>query len=486
MSNISEAIHDTKVTASENAVAVVWRLAWPAVALNSLQVVNQLLDRGFIGHLDSSALTAHGGSINVMFLMFSLAMAVATGATALVSRAFGAGNPAEYQLASQQSVRIALMSGVAMAALTAVSAGFVAHTVLPATDVDSIRLMTRFVAVYATCLPPIFIIQSLAGSLRGIGDTKSPMYISGLQILIHMTMNCLLIFPTHTIHPFGGGISITLPGANLGLIGAGASLSVSAWISATIYLFFVKRTPLGSLWGFKLPEIHWVRRILKIALPAALMAVLRVFSLTVFTIILAMSPNGSTAIGAMSTAFAIEAIMFMPSFGLSVAAGALVGQSLGMRRPDRAERLGWVAAHHGALVTVALALPIFINAHGIASVLLGDKPAMVSEAVTLLRYLCATEALFAYAGVIFGAMQGAGDTVRPMWVSIFSLWGIRVPMAFILTLPVGFHLASWATMPIGFGMGPNGAWISMALTQGLQGVFALILFKQGGWKTKKV
>lgn len=486
MPSTVEVIDEARVDLSENATMVVWRLAWPAVALNSLQVINQLLDRGFIGHLSPSVLTAHGGSINVMFLMFSLAVAVATGATALVSRAFGAGNPSEYRLASRQSIRIAIMSGVVMAAVTALSAPFVARTVLPSSDHESIHLMVSFLLVYATSLPAIYIIQTLAGSLRGIGDTKSPMFISGLQILTHIAFNCFLIFPTHRVQPFGGLFSFILPGADLGLVGAVTSLSISSWGSAIVYLCFVKRTPLGSLWGLHLPEWSWVVRILRIALPAALQATLRVLSLTAFTIILAMVPNASTAIGAMSTAFGIEGLMIMPSFGLSVAAGALVGQSLGMKRPDRAERLGWIAANHGAMVTLALAILVFFTAPSIAHIMLGDKPAMIAEAVTLLRYMCATEMLFAYAMVVIGAMQGAGDTVRPMWITIIALWGIRVPLAFVLALPAGFPLASWLRMPFGFGLGANGAWISMAITQGVQGILAPALFKQGAWKTKKV
>ena len=486
MSTTVERLDDPKLTGSENPNVVVWKLAWPAVALNSLQVINQLLDRGFIGHLPPSALTAHGGAINVMFLMFSLAVAVATGATALVSRAFGAGDPAEYRLASRQAIRIAIMCGFVMAVVTALTGPIVARTVLPATDHESIHVMMQFLLVYASSLPAIYIIQTLAGSLRGIGDTKSPMYISGLQILSHMALNCFLIFPTHVVRPWGGLFSFVLPGANMGLVGAGTSLSISSCGSAIAYLVFVKRTPLGSLWGLQLPEVSWVIRILKIALPAALMATLRVLSLTVLTIILAMVPNASTAIGAMSTAFAIESVMFMPSFGLSVAAGALVGQSLGMKRPDRAERLGWTAANHGAIVTFLLAVPIFFLAPAIGSALLGDKPLMVSEAVTLIRYLCLTETLFAYAMVVIGAMQGAGDTVRPMWISLFALWGVRVPLAFFLALPAGFLVFPWLRMPFGLGMGANGAWISMALTQGLQGILAPAFFKQGAWKTKKV
>lgn len=486
MPTATEIVSEVKLHVSENATAIVWKLAWPAVALNSLQVINQLLDRGFIGHLDSSAVTAHGGSINVMFMMFSLAVAVATGATALVSRAFGAENPSEYRVASHQSIRVAIMSGVVLGVITALGASFVAHLVLPSTDTKSIELMTRFVWVYATTLPPIFVIQTLAGSLRGIGDTKSPMYISGLQILTHMSFNCFLIFPTHVVHALGGQLTFTLPGANLGLVGACTSLSISSWGSAIVYLCFAKYTPLGSPWGWQLPKLAWISRILKIAIPAAMMAIVRVLSLTAFTVILAMVPNGSDAIAAMSTAFAIESIMIMPSFGLAAAAGALVGQSLGMKLPDRAERLGWTAANHGALVTLLIAMPIYMAAPGIAATMLGDKPQIIAQSVTLLRYLCATEVLFTYAAVIFGAMQGAGDTIRPMWVTVLALWGVRVPLAFVLALPAGFAVASWLHTPIGFGYGAGGAWVAMALTQGLQGVIAPFLFRQGAWKMKRV
>ncbi len=486
MSTVVEAIDEAGFSPSENATSVGWKLAWPAVALNSLQVANQLLDRGFIGHLNNSSLTAHGGAINVMFMMFSLAVAVSTGATALVSRAFGAQDHDGYRLASRQSIRVAIIGGLIITAITWLSASPMAHLVLPANDHEAIQLMNHFILVYATSLPAIYIIQTLAGCLRGIGDTKSPMYISGLQILLHMTLNCFLIFPSHQVHLLGGLAVIRIPGANLGLIGAATALSISSCVSAIVYLFFVTRTPIGSVWGLHLPQWNYVVRIMRISLPAALMSTLRVLSLTVFTIILAMVPNASVAIGAMSTGFAIESVMFMPSFGLSVAAGALVGQSLGMKRPDRAEKLGWTAAHYGALVTVCLAGPIFMAAPSIAGALLGDKPEMIHEAVKLLRYLCMTEALFAYAMVVFGAMQGAGDTVRPMWISIFALWGLRVPLAFVLALPTGFPVASWLHLPFGFGLGANGAWISMALTQGIQGVLALALFKQGAWKTKKV
>ncbi|MCO5297664.1 MAG: MATE family efflux transporter [Fimbriimonadaceae bacterium] len=451
----------------ENPSKIVWNLAWPAVALNSLQVVNSLLDRGFIGHLAAAALTGHGASLNVVFLTVSLSMTLATSATALVSRAYGAERHEEVQVASRKSLSVSIIAGVVLAVLTAAAAPAASRALLPPGDLESIGQATRFLTVFAIGLPAFFVIQSLAGSLRGVGDTKSPMVISGMQILLHMTLNFLFIFP-----PRAMASGFVIPGLGLGLVGAAAALATSAWLAALAYMAHVRSTPLGDAWRFTVPEKEWVVRILRIALPAATMAVLRVGSLTAFTLVLKGVPNGSTAIAAMSIGFAIESIMFMPAFGLSVSASALVGQSLGMRKPRRAERLGWTASHHAALVIGILVVPLFFLAPGIAHVIVGGKEAMASEASLLIRTLCVTEVFFGYAMVLIGAMQGAGDTKSPMWITIWALWGLRVPLAYVLAIPLG--------------IGSFGAWLAMSISQAVQGLLAMAAFKKGAWKTKEV
>ncbi len=466
--------------ADESSARTVWRLAWPAVALNSMQVINTLLDRGFIGHLNTAALTAHGASMNVLFLMFSLAVSIATGATALVSRFFGAGEPSQFRLASRQSVSLAIAAGFMMGVLSWTSAAGVAHALLPVGDTEAAAQMTLFVRMFSLSLPALFVIQTLAGCMRGVGDTVSPMIISSVQILLHISFNLVFIFPPRII----GGLPI--PGLGMGLPGAAAALALSAWISAFGYLIYSGRTPLGEQWKISVPSQDWTLRILKIAVPAALMSTLRVLSLTMFTLVLAMTPGGSVAIAAMGVGFSVESIMFMPFFGLSAAAGALVGQSLGMKNPARAERLAWKAAHHGGLVTLGLAGPIFIFCPAIAGALLAHKADVVEVTVALIRSLCLSEVLFAYAMILVGAMQGAGDTTRPMWITLFALWGLRVPLAFAFALPVGQHIFGGVTMPFGLGWGSNGAWIALSITQGIQGILAMYFFKQGAWKLKKV
>ncbi|HWA82978.1 MAG TPA: MATE family efflux transporter, partial [Fimbriimonadaceae bacterium] len=115
----------------ENPTRVVWALAWPAVALNSLQVVNTLLDRFFIGHLESSALTAQGASQNVMFLMFSIAAAIGTAATAIVSRSYGAEDVAGYRIGAKEATSVSVIFGFLLAAASAGITPFAAHLILP-------------------------------------------------------------------------------------------------------------------------------------------------------------------------------------------------------------------------------------------------------------------------------------------------------------------------------------------------------------------
>jgi len=448
-----------------------------------MQVINALLDALFVGHLSKESLTAYGGMTPVLFLMFSFAMSLGTAATALVSRAFGAQNAPEYKMAAKQSLAVSILAGFLFMGICLAVASPASRQLLPETEVAAAGLMAEFFKIYAVGLPAIFVVQCLAGALRGAGDTKSPMMISGLQILLHIALNLVLINPPRTIHFLWiDWLPINLPGANLGLMGAGWALTGSAWLAAVIYLLYSGKTQLGSQLRVRLPVQEWLWRIIRIAIPATVMSFLRVASLTAFQLALKHVPNGGDAIAAIRPSFAIESIMFMPAFGLSMAAAALVGQNLGAGKPERAERLAWTAAHMGGFITLVLCGPIFVAAPWISAQLLGDKPIVVAESSTFLRYLCSTEVFFAYAMVLIGAMQGAGDTKRPLWITVINLWGLRVPLAYVLSLSPGML----AYVPVGLGWGATGAWAAMAITQLTQGVSSIIAFKQGAWKFSRV
>lgn len=461
----------------ESSFHTVWKLAWPAVALNSLQTFNSLLDNFFLSYVGSEALTAVGASTSYVFLLFSVSMALGTAATAIVSRAYGAGTHEEAVEANSKCLSLSVWTGIGLALLAIPGAIGASHLLVSADHPEVRRLFVLYAGIFGACLPAVFVIQSLAGSLRGIGDTRSPMMISGVQILLHVLMNCFLVLPTRVV----GGV--TIPGAGWGLAGAGVAMAASAWIAAITYVWWSRRTSLETKLDWHAPDLEWVRRILKIAVPASMMSIVRVTSLAAFTVVLKNTVDAVHAQGALRPGFSIESFAFMPAFGLSIAAAALVGQSLGMKDPERAERLGWTAAHQAAIVSTAVSVLLFLFAGPLARAVLPGDPATAEHAAQFTRYVASTEVFFAYAMVLIGAMQGAGDTRRPLWLSLVALWGMRVPLAAVLALPT---VGALGLAVRGANMGAEGAWLSMAATQLVQGVAAIWLFKKGAWKLTKV
>lgn len=467
----------TKSQPQESSLRVVWALAWPAVALNGLQTVNSLLDSYFVQNLADDALTAVGAATPALWLLMSLSMAMGVAATAMVSRAHGEADPDKARESNRRCLAFGLALSLVLVLLAIPLAPLAASLLVRADTPGAASLMVSYLGISALALPASFIIQTLAGSLRGVGDTLSPMVVSGAQILLHILLNYLLIFPSHQIGP------LTLPGAGLGLDGAAWALTLSAWAAAFAYMAWCRRTPLGDVWKLLPPTLDWSRRIFRLAAPASLMSVVRVTSLIAFMAILKLVPNGSVATGAVRPGFSIEALAFMPAFGLAVAAAALVGQSLGMGDPDRASRLGWAAAHQAGIISTVVAIFLFVFADPIAAAVLADKPEFAAVTADYLRYIASTETLFGYAMVLISAMQGAGDTVRPFWVTVFCMWLVRVPLAAWLALDK-IDIGP-LTIP-GLAMGANGCWLSMAITQAIQGIAAIYLWRQGRWKQARV
>lgn len=451
----------------ENSARTVWALAWPAVALNSLQIVNSLLDSYFVQHLPVANLTAIGAATSLVFLFISMAMALGTAATAFVSRAFGAEDNEGYVVANRKCLGMSVLGGLVFAAVSLPGSWLISLFLLQGPSASARPLMLSYLGIFALGLPAFFVVQTLAGSLRGIGDTKSPMVISGIQIVLHIALNTILINEPRQL-PNG----MVVPGFALGLNGAAIAMVASGWVAAIIYMLWASRTPLGNNLRISWPGLEWVKRILKVAVPAATMSVVRVTSLMAFTALLSRVPHGEAAVGALRPSFSTESLAFMPGFGLSIAATALVGQSLGMKRPDRAERLAWTAAHHAAVVGFLASVALYFGAHQVAGMLVPDQPEVAHQVAQYLKFICVTEFMFGYGMVLIGALQGAGDTVRPLYITLACMWGLRVPLA--------------ALFAFGFNMGADGCWLALSVTQAVQGLVAIWVFRQGDWKLKEV
>jgi len=438
--------------------AEVWQIAWPSVLTFALMMTNSILDRVFVGQLGRDSLAAAGVGGQITFLLVSLSMAITAGTTALVARFTGAEEPDGATHATGQSLALGLISGVLCTLTVFVGMG----SLLQAMDIGAGAQAQCRAFLYAA-LPgmiPMFLLNVLGAAFRGMGDARKPLTVMAYANLVHITGDWTLMLG-HCGFP------------RLGLVGGGIAMTASNVTALLVYALLLRRSPLGRAmdWRHCRLAMDWARRILKIGIPAAFTALLRVTSLMGFTGILARTAEHTDAVAALPIGMTAESIAFMPGFGFSVAASALVGQALGARDPDRAERYGWAAAWQAASIMTLMGAVFFLAAEPFARLFTTD-PHVLPLAIHYLRIMAISEPLLAFGMVLTGALQGAGETVKPTFLTALTFWVVRQPLAWLLALRLGYNT--------------TGAWVAMAASTMLGGALTILLFRNDAWKRIKV
>ena len=222
-------------------------------------------------------------------------------------------------------------------------------------------------------------------------------------------------------------------------------------------------------WSFSLDII---KRTIRLSWPAAMLQIAwNAGSIILYGILGKLESGSISALAAITNGFRIEGIIFLPAFALNMAASVLIGQNLGAGNPERAEKMGWKIGTTGAIIMSAMAAFIFIFAEPISSLLTDDQE-VLSETVRYIRFNMVSEPFMAFSVVLGGGLQGAGDTKGTMWVVGTAMWLIRLPLAYIFAISLGY--------------GAVGVWIAMVISMIIQGTLMAKRFYAGKWKELKV
>lgn len=437
------------------------RLAAPSVVTMLVQSANGFLDSFFIGGLGPSALAASGVGMNLSFLLMSAAMAVTVGTGAVVARSIGERNLPQARDATRQSLVLIVLIGTAVMLLMLALADSILR--LEGLDAKTLALASPYLKMTLLGMPVQFVMLTLGGAIRGLGDTIRPFYVTLGSCFIHGLFNWLLIY---------GNLGFP----KLGLTGGAVAMLLSQLVATLLFAYFLPKTALGNLkdGSWKL-DIAWAKRLLRIGLPAAGQQILRVGSMTLFQTLIGRFGVGSPAIAALNIGLRSESLAFMPGFGYSMAAAAFVGQNLGAKQPDRAKHGAWQATWQAVGVMSLMGLVFYVCAEPFARLFVrkGD-PAEVAEtielAVAYLRIVALAEPFLALGMVLTGALQGAGETKGPTYLTAVTMVGVRLPLAYVLLHAFGVH----------------GAWLAMALSTVVQGIGTVILFRRGTWLRQRV
>jgi len=295
-------------------------------------------------------------------------------------------------------------------------------------------------------------------ALRGAGDTRSPL----LVMLVVNVINVAVAWPL-TRGAFG------LPA--LGVVGSGLGAASGQIFGGLMVLALLARGRGPLHLGLKLvaPDFARLRRILNIGLPAGTEQVM--LQLALLNLAAIISTFGTAAYAAHSVGLRISALSFLPGWGFSIAATTLVGQELGARRPERARQSAYAAFWMAFAVMFVMGAVLFIFEAPILRVFTGDSAVLEAGAIVI-RMSALQQPVLAASFVFAGALRGAGDTRATMLITITSIWGLRLALAYVFGIVLGWGLF--------------GAWLAIWCDFAFRSTMFYLRFRGGAWQTLRV
>ncbi len=433
------------------------RLAGPSLVENLLQTMLMVCDMIFVGQLGKDAIAGIGLGGQLTFFLQVAFMGLAVGNTALVARAIGAGDKRAAERIAKQSLTLAVVISVVIGALTWFVADDIVRVMGATESVNALASsFLRIVSLFAFVMGIMFI---GSGTLRGAGDTFTPMLITGFINIINIVVAYTFIFGN-----FG------FP--RVGPLGSAVAMTVSRAVGAALILYVLfKRNKVLPLslrggWGFHRDVIA---RILNIGLPGAAEQVVFQAGFLAFA---AMAVSLGTAnYAAQQIAFTISGFSIMPAFAFGVAATTLVGQNLGAKNPERAEQSAYQALKNGTLWMSVMGIAFILWREPLVRLFTTD-PDVWLPAEMCLTFIALSQPFLSVSMIVASALRGAGDTRATLAVTFAGIWLMRVGCGYILG--------------IGLGLGLFGMWIAWCGDFAVRAVLVTLRFRTGRWKTLRV
>lgn len=444
---------------------VIFTLAWPTMFEQLMQTAVQYIDTAMVGTLGTQATAAVGATSTVSWLVGSSVSALGVGFLTFIARSYGAGNKEQASRYTAQAVFVTLVTGILFTVLTLSLSSMVPVWMQVDPSICSLAA-TYFAIIYAPMLPRSATI--IFGTvLRAAGDTKTPMRVGICINLVNVILNFFFIFPTTTWQ--FGTLSLTIPGAGLGVIGAAIASAIAFTLGGIYMTIALWRHPVISPRGQKLtPDMKILRPCLKVAFPNMLQR----FGTSLGYVFFASMINslGDISTAAHTIANTVESAFYIPGYGMQTAAATLAGNALGAKDNQRMKELARTIIFIEAVLMIISGGLLFIFAPAMMQLFTKD-PAVIELGSIVLRMVALSEPFYGVSIIIEGILQGVGKTVTPFVYNILGMWGIRIVGTFICTQLLEFGLVS--------------AWACMITHNLLLFVMFLIHYLRGRWNPLK-
>jgi len=428
----------------KNLTAVVLTLAWPTIVEQIFQTVVQYVDSAMVGRIGANASAAVGVTSTAMWLMNSFSFAVGVGFLACVSRATGAKDFNKARTISAQAVLVSLVIGVLTGALGILISGGLPRWMGAAPEICPDA--TAYFAILCGALLfrcPVIVFGSV---LRAAGDMRTPMYVNALTNLVNVFFNFLLIYPSRYISLFGK-YTFFMPGAGWGVTGAAWGTAISFVIGVLFMAVAVYRNPLVSPVGFPLkPNFEILSRVGQICFPNVLQRLVLCLGQVAFTAMI--TSLGTISLAAHSIAITAEQAFYMPGSGFQAAATTLSGQALGAGDKSKIKQIIQTSGLISVITLSCTGFLLFLFPSYIMAIFSPD-PSVIQKGAEVLRLVSISEPFFGLTMVLEGAFNGVGDTKPSFYISLVTMWCIRILPTWICVKQLHLGLiAVWCCMVV--------------------------------------
>jgi putative MATE family efflux protein len=433
----------------------VWALAWPVILSFALDSILGLAAMLMVGRLGAEAVGAVGLATQILGAVRAGIAAVGTGAVALVARFIGAAERDNAEEALKQSV----VWGVLVSTVIAIPVIVFARPAMTLFQVKGAmaEMGARYLQIVMVSEPFTGVFLMCASSLRGAGDTRTPLWIGGIVDVLAIFLNYVLIF---------GKLGLPAMGVD-----GSAVATLIAYIVGGLVFFGVLAMPgmvLNFRWKRLWPRIDLGRRILNVGYPAAVEQLVIQFGFVAYVAFIA--SYGDKEVAAYFIGVRILALSFLPGFGFSAAAATLVGQGLGARQPEFSRKAGWEAVGMAVAMMTAMGIVIFVFARPIAALFIDDAQ-VIAYTVEFMYALAAAQPLMAMDWTFTGALRGAGDSRFPLYASLAGFYGLRL----LLTIIIWYRSDSILLI-----------WWSLLADYVVRAILKTARFHSGRWQTAEV
>ncbi len=449
---------------SRSPVRIILYLTWPLFLEQILTTLVSYADTAMVGALGVNATASVSISNSFVFLINGVVMALGVGITAYVARSVGAKDYEAAKAYIRHALLLLLYVGVPLSLLM-----IGLHRLIPqwmGAEPEIMDTAANYLLITSCFRIGNLAMMMLSGVFRGRGDTKTPLYINIAVNIINVVGNYILINPTHDIPLFS--LTLTIPGAGLGVTGAALSTGFSWLVGAVLIvaLLYIKKDPTRiHLRDSMRLDRPLVRRVVDISVPA----MLERFCMSTASIVFsrAVASLGTVVFAANSVYITAESISFMPGFAFATAATTLVGQALGAGKPELAKKFAWKTVQVGALILSFTGAMIYIFARPLVSFFTPD-PDAIELAVICLHQVAFIQPVQVTAWILAGALRGAGDTKWPFYITAICNWGIRT-------------LGAWLCIRV-FGLSLPEAVLCACADCAVRALLTWLRFRTGKWQ----